>query len=210
MKILSILIGALRAFFWFTLLFALDRPYLAVLTLLSILIHEGGHVLAFLFLSRGARMKTHLCGLRLSPTALLSYEQERFVAAAGPICGGIAALLSFAFGPLAPGYMPDFALCNLLTSLSNLLPIEGYDGYRILSASAALRGRESRLLPALSFGLCALLSLLSLFLFGILGEGLWTSAVFLFSLLSALPEQKNTISEDFGEKRRIREISREN
>ncbi len=197
MKTIRLLIGGLRALFWITLLFALDRPYLAVLTLLSLLIHEGGHIFALLPICRRVRAGTRLCGLRLTPAAPLSYRQERLVAAAGPLSGCFAALLCLLLRPISPDYMLDFALCNLFTSLSNLLPLEGYDGYRILRATADLRGSGYAALSALSFSLCAILALLSLFLFGILGEGLWPAAVFLFSLLCALPEQKNTICENF-------------
>ncbi len=198
MKILTLLLSVLRAGFWFCLLFALDRPYLAVLTLLAIVWHEAFHILALLRLSRGNRMHTHLGGLRLFPTEMLSYREERIVAAAGPIGGFLGTLLCLLLAPLAPGYFPDFALCHLLTSLSNLLPIEGYDGYRILKASLSLHGASTpeKAMGALSFFFSALLALLSLCVFGILGEGLWPCGAFLLTLLGSLPERKNTFFEN--------------
>lgn len=207
---MNTLLSFLRALFWITLLFALDRPYLAMLTLLSILYHELCHLSALLLLSRRARAQTRLFGLRLTPEGLLSYREERCIAAAGPIGGLLLAGLCVFLFPLAPDYFLDFALCNLLTSLSNLLPIEGYDGYRILSCTLALRGTGTHVLRVISFILTAALSLLSLFLLGIAGQGLWSGAFFLFSLLSALPDEKTefaSILEKNGGYGRFREKS---
>ncbi len=205
MPILRFLLSVLRALFWVCLLFALDRPYLAVLTLLSLLFHEAFHILALSHFCRGARMQTHLTGLKLLPRGVLSYREERAVAAAGPLGGCIGAGICFLLSPLAPEYLCDFAVCHLLTSLSNLLPIEGYDGYRILKATLALHGKGAaeRVAGVISFSLSALLTLLSLFLFGILGEGLWPTGAFLFTLIGSIPRSKNTIFEDLREKRRI-------
>ncbi len=199
MRFLSFVSGVLRAGFWICLLFAFDRPYLAILTLLAMLWHEGFHFLALLHLARGGRFRTHLSGLRLLPRGALSYKEERFVCAAGPIGGGIGALLCLIFYPLAPEYLSEFALCHSLTSLSNLLPINGYDGYRILKATLALHGTsdKEKFVRAVSFAFTAALALLSLCFFGILGEGLWPAIVFLFTLIGALPDQKNAFSEKY-------------
>ena len=192
MRFLSFLCGVLRAAFWLCLLFALDRPYLAVFTLLAMLWHELFHLLSFMRIARRARLCTHLCGLRLFPSEILSYRDERRAAAAGPIGGVFGALLCLIFLPLSPSYISDFALCHLFTTLSNLLPLEGYDGYRILRATLALHGvtDADALMRRISFIFSSVLALLSLFLFGILGEGLWASGVFLFSLIGSLPEEK--------------------
>lgn len=198
MRFLSFVSGVLRSGFWICLLFALDRPYLAILSLLSMLFHEFFHVLAFMLLSKNAHLRTKVSGLRLLPSDTLSYREERLIALAGPIGGGIGALTCFAFYPLAPEYLADFAICHLLTSLSNLLPIEGYDGYRALKATLALHGSadSERVMRALSFSFTAVLTILSLCFFGILGQGLWPAGVFLFTLIGALPERKNTIFEN--------------
>ena len=192
MRILSFLLRILRAAFWICLLFALDAPYLSVFTLLAMLWHELFHLLAFMRIARRARLCAHLSGLRLFPSGTLSYREERHAAAAGPIGGLFGALLCLIFLPLAPSYLSDFALCHLFTTISNLLPLEGYDGYRILRATLALRDATDAeaLMRRISFVCSAMLALLSLFLFGILGEGLWASGAFLFSLIGSLPEKK--------------------
>lgn len=207
MRILTVFLEILRAGFWFCFLFALDRPYLAILTLLALVFHECCHVFALLRIRRGGRVHTHLGGLRIFPSETLSYREERSVCAAGPLGGFLGAILCFALSPLAPGYLFDFGLCHLLTSLSNLLPIEGYDGYRILKASIALHGKydAQKTADAFSFFFSALFALLSLCIFGILGEGIWASGAFLFALICSLPEGKNAFFENLGEKRRIRE-----
>lgn len=198
MRFLSFVSGVLRAGFWICLLFALDRPYLAILTLLAMLFHELFHLLAFMLLSKSVRLKTKISGLRLFPRGTLSYKEERFVALAGPIGGGIGALFCRIFYPLAPDYLLDFALCHLLTSLSNLLPIEGYDGYRALKATLALHESPDpeRVTQAVSFACTAALTLLSLCFFGILGQGIWPAGAFLFTLIGTLPEEKNTFFEN--------------
>lgn len=198
MKILTLLLESLRAGFWICLLFALDRACLAVLTLLALVFHEVFHIFALFCISEHGHIRTRLSGLRIFPSKALSYREEIWVAAAGPIGGFCGALLCFVFKPAAPEYLSDFAFCHLITALSNLLPIEGYDGYRILKASIALRGRADadRITGMLSFFFTALLTLLSLSVFGILGEGLWPSFAFLFGLIGALPERKNAFFEN--------------
>lgn len=198
MPILRFFLNVLRALFWGCLLFALDRPYLAVLTLLALLLHEGFHILALSHFQKGGRVKAHLTGLRLLPHGVLSYREERAVAAAGPLGGLIGAGACLLLSPLAPAYLYDFAFCNLLTSLSNLLPIEGYDGYRILKATLALHGNADadRIAGGISFSFSAALTLLSLFFLGILGEGLWPAGAFLFTLIGSIPISKNTIIEN--------------
>ena len=175
------------------MLFAFDQPYLAVLTIFSMAWHELFHVLALMRIAKRAHLRTHLSGLRLFPSGTLSYREERYAAAAGPIGGFIGAFFCLLLSPLAPAYLYDFALCHLLTSLSNLFPIEGYDGYRILQTTLSLRGGDGThtTMKKISFVFSAVLSLFSLFLFGILGQGLWASSVFLFSLLCSLPEEKD-------------------
>ena len=208
MLILIFLSDLLRLCFWTVLLFALDRPYLAVMTLLCLIWHEGFHILALARENATARLMPRLGGLRLYPKKTLSYESERRIAAAGPIGSFIGAGLCLLLSPLSRAYFFEFALCHLLTSLSNLLPIEGYDGYRILKTTAALResDRAHALLPRLSFFLTGALALVSLSVFGILGEGLWPAGTFLFTLLLAIPGQKKRFYTNSREKRRIREF----
>ena len=102
MQIVSFLLRILRAAFWICLLFALDVPYLSVFTLLAMLWHELFHLLAFMRIARRARLCTHLSGLRLFPSDVLSYRDERRTAAAGPIGGLFGALLCIVFLPIYP------------------------------------------------------------------------------------------------------------
>ena len=198
MRLLRLLSDLLRVSFFTVLIFAFDKPYLAVMTVLALLWHEGFHLLAFLRERSAARPEARLCGLRLVPKRMLSYAAEGRIAAAGPLGGFIGAALCLMLAPLARGYLLAFALCHLFTSLSNLLPIEGYDGYRILSSLAAARGSErgQTALRALSFFFVGFLSLLSLCVLGICGEGVFGAGVFLFTLFFSIPEQKYTIFEN--------------
>jgi Zn-dependent protease len=178
------------------------------MTLIALIWHESFHILAMMQEGISGRMKPRLRGLSLYPQKTLSYRSERRIAAAGPLGGFIGAGLCLCLAPLARAYFFEFALCHIFTSLSNLLPIEGYDGYRILSSSAAIRGHDGlgRFLPRLSFALSGGLTIISLSVFGILGEGLWHAGAFLFALIFSIPGEKMGIFANSREKRRIREI----
>ena len=81
----------------------------------------------------------------------------------------------------------DFGFINLLTGISNMLPIKAYDGYRILESVFLMRtADEARTLAALfwlSFGFTLLLCFLSLYFLLKLGEGYWIFALFFSSAL---------------------------
>ena len=82
-----------------------------------------------------------------------------------------------------------------MTMLSNLLPIEGYDGYRAVSSAAALLEldptRTERTLSSLSFFFSVLVTFLSLYLILKIGEGYWIFGVFFTLTLSALAKRQN-------------------
>lgn len=178
--------GVLPTLFWVLILFSFDTPAVATATLLCALLHEGGHTLAFLLLGR---QPPTLCGVltgfRLRTDALLSYPEELAVAAAGPLASGVGAALSLMLPALSRDYRVTLALLNLGTMVGNLIPISGYDGYRILSAAlGAIRhdGSGEGVLRAVSTACTALLALLSLLLIEYANTGYWIFAV-LFAIL---------------------------
>ena len=136
-----------------------------LLTLLAVLIHEGGHLFA------ARRMHRHPSGVSADTVGIrlwfdgtpLSYPEEILLCAAGPL----ANLLSIPFALPFCAENPFFLSVSLALALLNLLPIEGFDGGRILSATLSLfltPTRADRICEACSF----------LFLFT-----LWCASVYL-------------------------------
>ncbi len=181
--------GVLPFLFWVLIIFGFDKPYIAVLTILSALIHELGHVLAFLFLGGRITLKSHLSGFRIKNCGM-GYTQEIAAITAGPIINTLlfAALTPFAKSP--DSYMAVFGYINLLTALSNLLPIEGYDGYGIIKkcCEAFNLSFALRALPCISFSLTVLLTFFSLYLLLIYGVGYWICSMFFLLLVGKITE----------------------
>ncbi len=192
MKILCLLERMLTVLFWILLMFGFDAPRTALLTLIAAIIHEAGHILAGAVLFGGERMipKGAFSGFRILRGGM-SYKDELILASTGPLTNIVIYILCLPF--CRSDTASEFALLNLLTALSNLIPIYGYDGYRMLSCaislllprpSAALRG-----LWCLSFLLAALFVFISLYIMLILGEGYWLFGVSFGLLLSFILER---------------------
>lgn len=173
-------------------LFVFSPPYRAVLLLLSLVVHEAGHCLAFCLTGVGApRLTPAAGGFRLFSPAPLSYRAERTVALAGPAANllfGLPFLLFCAGDP----YFAEAGWIFVGTGLSNLIPIADHDGGRVLFCLLAPPlgpARAGQIADALS-RLSLLFSLtLSFSLLYAFGAGLYFSVFCLFSLLShPLPE----------------------
>ena len=201
-RVLSSLERLLTLLFFLLLLFGFDAPALAVMTLLSALMHAGGHLLVLYALGiRGGHFRTRLNGFVCTPARTLSYREEILVAAGGPLTNLAFALLFFLLRPLGNEFFSSFALCEFLTALSNLIPVRGYDGERILSAHLALHGYMGSFAERLSFFFTVAFVFLSLALIGTLGEGYWLFGVFFVSMLLSLRERQNNNFRRFHEKK---------
>lgn len=175
------------------LLFGFDTPYIAILTLLSALLHEAGHIF-IIWVLNGEKSK--ICptsyGFRID-TTFSSYREEAMCAFGGPLVNILLFLLFFAISPLFSDkeYLLTFALVNLLSAISNLLPIQSYDGHKILHSLLAERwdlGVSDRVCYPLSFLLSATLTLLSLYLLLKCGEGYWIFGIFFTLLFTNITE----------------------
>lgn len=164
------------------LMLAFDAVWMTVLTLAVAVIHELGHIGAAMLIGVGdiSLPRAVLTGLRIRTGRMLSYREEVIIALGGPMINLALFLLLL---PLcrASDYLLAFAAVNLLTALSNLVPIRGFDGQRILIG--LLSGRLSpeateRLSRALTLTISASVALLSLLFMMIVGEGYWIFAVF--------------------------------
>ena len=123
------------------LLALLSRGKESLPVLLAAALHEAGHLLAARYLGvRLQRMELDLLGARLYPALPLpSYGTEALLALGGPLFSLLgAALCRPQFSAAHP-----FVFTSLSLGVFNLLPIEGFDGGRILSALLSLFGGEA-------------------------------------------------------------------
>lgn len=181
MKFFRFFTAVLPALFWLAIIFGFDKPYIAILTLIAAAIHEAGHIAAISLLKKESLSlpRAITAGFRIK-VRNLSYKEEAVIALAGPFINlavGFLTLMIFS----ASEYMTAFALINLLTGFSNLLIIEGFDGYKAVNAIL------SEILPIyksdditkkISFALSLILTFFSLYLLLRFGEGYWVFAVF--------------------------------
>lgn len=180
----------LPIFFWLFLVFGFEEPVMAIITLCSALIHEAGHIEYIMIVKRiKPSIRGVLSGFRIKANAGLSYDEEIGTYLAGPTVNIIVFLL---FSLLAVIFGETFAIIaqvNLATALSNLLPIEGYDGYGALMAMAnklEMGERTMRILSHLSSALIFIFCILSLYLIDRQGGGYWIFAVFFISMIKCI------------------------
>lgn len=178
------------AFFLLLILFAFDSPFMAVLTLLAALLHELGHIAtaSVLFNHNISMPKAVIYGLRIDTGSTLSYNEEFFTALGGPAANLLA---FFAFIPLfhLSEYAATFALINLFTAVSNLLPLRSYDGQRMLSALISKYASPflaQQATHCTSLALSTLGCFISLFLVERMGEGYWIFGAFFASFLNEI------------------------
>ena len=139
---------------------ALDKSTVFAASVLAAAFHECGHLLAARLLHIPLRLlELDLMGAKLYPVqGIPSYRAEALLAAAGPLCSILLAM------PLLTARFPFLIALRTATlsfALFNLLPIEGFDGGRVLGALCACHlgeGIARRVLLASSY-----LSLLLLF-----------------------------------------------
>lgn len=180
MKILNFLISILPPLFWGLIIFGFEEPYIAILSIISALIHECGHII---FMERAGCMRGVLSGFRIKAASMVTYRQKILGYLGGPLANIILSVALIPF--LASQYLRMLAILNLATATSNLLPIEGYDGYGIIKTIL-----ESRECPSIAFsilsyvsgGLVLCFTLFSLYLMDRVGGGYWIFAIF-FSFL---------------------------
>ena len=186
MKALRFIYALLPSLFWGLIIFGFEKPYAAIITLLCALIHECGHLL---MLPEGSGIRCVLSGFRIKPGGMLSYRQRLVCYLGGPMANLATALFFLAFSMRGNEYLRDFALLSGATGLSNLLPIEGYDGYGILLTLADMCSADRRiysLLRVISLFIIILLTIFSLCLMDKIGEGYWIFAVFFSGLIKSI------------------------
>ena len=125
---------------WAAVLFLLmvitDRSMLCAAVMAAAAVHECGHLLAAYLMGIPLQtMRLDLTGARLEVVGrLLSYGEEWLLCIAGPLA---SLFLSAAVFFLGAGHRFFLVLStvSLLLGLLNLMPVQGFDGGRMLSAA---------------------------------------------------------------------------
>ena len=183
----------LPLFFWVLLIFGFDEPYMAILTILSALLHELGHIIAMMLVGRfRGKLRAHLSGFRISAIGG-GYTEDIISLIGGPAINFLAFLFCSLLCKFESGYMMEVAVLNLITALSNLLPVEGYDGYNILIKLFSIKedAKGIRSLERISFGISIAFTFFSLYLLLRYGEGYWIFGIFFSLLLGKIFKESN-------------------
>lgn len=196
MKFLFLLERSMLIVFWVLLIFGFDTPYTAILTIISAAIHELGHVSYLLILNRKGSIIPipNISGLRIK-IPVLSYREELFCALSGPFANLAAALICLIPFPVScSAYIKAFAALNIMTMISNLLPIEEYDGYKALGAILGLTVKSNsiaqNILYLTSLIVSSTMCLLTLYIMLKLDEGYWIFAVFFTIMLRTIAKKQ--------------------
>ena len=184
MKILNFLISILPPLFWGLIIFGFEEPYMAILSIICAIIHECGHII---FMNKSSAVRGVMSGFRIKSAGVVTYRQKILSYLGGPLANIV---LSFALLPFFTNdYLRMLALLNLATAMSNLLPIEGYDGYGIIITFLEKRECPSiafSILSCVSGGLILCFTLFSLYLMDRVGGGYWIFAIFFSFLLKII------------------------
>ena len=189
-EFLELLSGSvLPIIFWVSLVFGFDAPYIAILTLICAVIHEGGHIAAISILTKSSmKLRGHSSGFRISVGKSMSYGEEIAVLLSGPAVNVAVFLITLPFFDMMDGYLGVFGCLNLATGVSNLLPIDGYDGYRAICTYFLSRNKHRAIffLEITSFIVSILTTFVALYLIDRLSEGYWIFGLFFFASMSKI------------------------
>ncbi len=192
MRYLYFLDKTLPVAFWLIMIFGFDMLYISILTVISVIIHESGHIAVSLITSTSTNSlpKGRLNGLKLAIKNRSSYKNELLVAIAGPLANIIVFLLAVIMGGVFKiSYLYDFAYINLMSGLSNLIPVKGYDGYKILECTVCryfyCNNLAQKALIFIPIFFCIIMVYISLFFLLKVGEGYWIFAVFFTMMISS-------------------------
>ncbi len=154
----------------FLLLFAVPRIY-AFAVVSTVLLHEAGHLIASLLYGKYPLSLTLMpTGISIRLPTSSSYTEELTVAAAGPLMN----LFYFCLASFFPSELAQTVkTVSLLLGILNILPLDTFDGGRVLRAVSSLLLGEAfaerilQLTTALTLVCLWILSLYILFYSGI-------------------------------------------
>ena len=134
------LIIPLPTVIFFVILLTIYRDYFTVLTLLSALMHELGHLFCIRLLDLDIEKITVFpfgADIRLAPS-LRSYKTELSVSLSGPVVNLFICIIF-----LRVVFIPEIAVINLVLAGMNLFPVNGLDGGKALYSFLVMHAEES-------------------------------------------------------------------
>lgn len=145
------------------------HSYISLAALLAASIHELGHIMAAKICSIPLyEMKLGIFGAALTTDAsLCSYKKEIALAAAGPLANLVSSALLYPVFKSSEGFGCLFLAASLFLGILNLLPVESFDGGRILNCILC-----EKFSPRLASAVCGALSFVSVIF-------LWLLSVYL-------------------------------
>ncbi len=190
----------LIAFFWILLIFAFDTPYTAAVTLFAAAVHEIGHKLAYLSVGEFSSLpKIRFFGFKIQSGNYSSYKNDIIGALGGPAANLFLCIIALPLMLIEKDAYFSFAVINIATAATNLLPIKGYDGYKVLHTILLSRGRGGlyiNIIEVFSFVLISALTFASLYLIGKFNEGYWIFLIFFSALLTVIFKSPSLIKSE--------------
>ena len=186
--------------FWAAVMFGFDEPYVAILTIISALIHELGHLAVMLCLSGAIEMpRGRMLGFKIKKRGIDSYKNEILILLGGPMANIALGLVVMSLSLGKSEYLILFAIINIICGVSNLLPLESYDGFNVLLWMLESREKYAciRLLYSFSFLISVLLTFGSLYLVYVFNTGYWLFLAFFVSMMNNInPKRASKVCED--------------
>ena len=173
--------------FWICMLYGTDDFAIATSTLLCVAVHEVSHVAVLMTYDQILCPKTRAYGFKIQ-IGSISYKQKMISTAAGPLSNIILALVMLPFLNRST-YLTELAFLNLMTAISNLIPIRGTDGYNLVLFTldrAACKKGAYIFLDGVSLAFNVFIFLISTYAVLRIGESFWIWAIFFFSLIQNL------------------------
>lgn len=191
--------SVLPVFFWLFLIFGFDEPGMALSTIFAAIIHESGHLLSIKTKKKlNSNIRGVISGFRIKTVSPISYDDEIKIYLAGPIANLVAFVILLFLSTLFGDNLIISSIINLATALSNLLPIEGYDGYNALMTLIKKYELDERFSVALftaSSACIFLFAVFSLYFIDRANGGYWIFLIFFSSMIKCI---KKSLVEQFG------------
>ncbi len=167
----------------------LTHSYFAICALISVILHELGHILAAKICGVNMSfLKISIYGAGLTPSNYrFSYTDEIIIALFGPLTNIVTALLMLPFYSMTSSdLIVYFVSSSLILAFLNLLPVKTFDGGRIVHSLLCIffyPETSDKILSVISFFFIFVLWSGSIYLMLVFGMGL-SSFVFSLSLFS--------------------------